>query len=105
MPEQSRPKNGGCCALSAGGAGSTSNTMWPGLRPTSVPSGILIHPAIWTQYTNVTDRQDRQDNGPIAFGEPLLVMVPKNYYYLFNRYPLSGRTQQIIGTENSQSGK
>jgi len=32
-----------------GGTGSTSNTMssWP--RPTSVPSGILIHPAVWPQ--------------------------------------------------------
>jgi len=25
-------------------------------RPTSVPSGILIHPAVWPQYTNVTER-------------------------------------------------
>ena len=33
--------------------------MWPGLRPTSLPSGILIHPTVWPQYTNVTDRQDR----------------------------------------------
>ena len=24
--------------------------MSPGLRPTSVPSGMLIHPAIWPQY-------------------------------------------------------
>jgi len=30
------------------------------LGPTSVPSGILFHPAVWPQYTNVTDRQDRQ---------------------------------------------
>jgi len=30
----------------------------------------LIHPTVWPQYTNVTDRQDRQDNGPIAYGEP-----------------------------------
>jgi len=30
-----------------GVAGSPSNTMWPGLRPTSIPSGILIHPAVW----------------------------------------------------------
>jgi len=36
-------------------------------------SGILIHPTVWPQYTNVTDRQtvrqtgqDRTDNGPIA---------------------------------------
>jgi len=28
-----------------GGAGSPSNRMWPGPRPTSVLSGILIHPA------------------------------------------------------------
>jgi len=35
--------------------------MPPGPRPTSVQSGILIHPTIWPQYTNVTDRQtDRQ---------------------------------------------
>jgi len=38
----------------------------------SSPSGILIHPAVWPQYTNVTDRQtdrtwqDRHDNGPMA---------------------------------------
>jgi len=25
--------------------------MWPGPRPTFVPSGILIHPAIWPQLT------------------------------------------------------
>jgi len=30
-----------------GGTGSPSNTMSLGLRPTSLPSGILIHPAIW----------------------------------------------------------
>jgi len=41
------------------GAVSLSNTMSPGLRPTSVPSFILIHPTLWPQYTNVTDRQDR----------------------------------------------
>ena len=26
-----------------------SNMVWPGPMPTSVPSGILIHPAIWPQ--------------------------------------------------------
>ena len=34
-----------------GGVGSPFNTMWPGLRLTSIPSGILIHPDIWLQYT------------------------------------------------------
>ena len=28
----------------------SSNTMWPGQRPTSVPSGILVHAAVWPQY-------------------------------------------------------
>jgi len=32
------------------GAGSPYNTKWPGLRPTSVPSAILIHAAIWPQH-------------------------------------------------------
>jgi len=26
-------------------------TMWPELRPTFVPSGIFIHPAVWPQET------------------------------------------------------
>jgi len=45
-----------------GGAGSPSNTVWPGPRPTCMPSFILMHPTVWPQYTNVTDRtgQDRQ---------------------------------------------
>jgi len=34
-----------------GGAGSTSNTVWPGRRPTSVPCGILINQAVWPQQT------------------------------------------------------
>jgi len=33
-----------------GEAGSPSNTKAPG-KPTSIPSGILIHPAIWPQRT------------------------------------------------------
>ena len=46
------PKRGGCCTLSRGGeAGSLSNTTWPGPRPTSVPSGVLLHPAVWPQQT------------------------------------------------------
>jgi len=31
------------------GAGSPSSTMWPGPRLTSVPSVVLIHPAVWPQ--------------------------------------------------------
>jgi len=29
--------------------GSPSNTMWPGPRPTFLPSGIFIHPTVWPQ--------------------------------------------------------
>jgi len=39
------------CALFSGGAGSPSNTKSRGPRPTSIPSGILVNPAIWPQRT------------------------------------------------------
>jgi len=44
-------KIGGCAPLGGGGARSPSNTMSPGLRHTSVPSGILMHQALWPQLT------------------------------------------------------
>jgi len=31
-----------------------------------VLSFILIHTTVWSEYTNVTDRSDRCDNGPIG---------------------------------------
>jgi len=52
--------------LSVGGAGSPSNTTWPEPRTTSVLSGTLIHPTVWPQYINATERQTGQDIGPIA---------------------------------------
>jgi len=39
-----------------GRAGFPSSIMWRGPRPTTVASFILIHPAVWPQYTNVTYR-------------------------------------------------
>jgi len=53
-------KFGGLCPFGGGWAGSPSNTMWPGPRPTFLLSFILIHPTVWPQYTNVTDRQTGQ---------------------------------------------
>ena len=44
-------ENWGAVPLGGGGAGSPSNTVWPGLRPTSIPSCILIHPTVWPQQT------------------------------------------------------
>ena len=45
------PKIAGLCPFGGEGAGSPSNTMSPGPRPTSLPSGISIHPAVWPQQT------------------------------------------------------
>ena len=50
----------GAVPLWGRGAGSPSNTLSPGPKPTSIPSGILIYPTVWPQYTNVKDRTDRQ---------------------------------------------
>ena len=59
-------KWGAVVPLSVRGAESPSNTMSPGTRPTSVPSGILIHQTVWPQYTNVTGTQTGQTyNGPV----------------------------------------
>jgi len=43
------PKVGGSGPFLRGRAGSLSNTLSLGPRPTYVPCGILIHPAIWPQ--------------------------------------------------------
>ena len=46
------PKIGGFAPASLFGVGgSPSNTKSPGPRPTSTPSGILVHPAVWVQRT------------------------------------------------------
>jgi len=37
--------------LSVGVAGFPSNTMSPGVRPTSILSGIFIYPAVWSHQT------------------------------------------------------
>jgi len=38
-------------------AGSPSKTMWPGPKPTCMPSFILIHSTVWSQYIDLTDRR------------------------------------------------
>jgi len=59
-------KSGADVPLSVGAPGSPFNTMWPGPRPTYMPSFILMHPTVWPQYTNVSDREDRTDNDLIG---------------------------------------
>ena len=46
---QNGPKIAGCAPFWGGRAVSPSNTKSPKPGPTSVPSGILIHPTIWPQ--------------------------------------------------------
>jgi len=58
------------------GTGSPSNTIWPGPRPTRTPSFILIRQTVWPQYTNVTDRTDRQLSDSI--GRIILQTVAQN---------------------------
>ena len=41
----------GGCALFSGRSGAPSNTKSPGPRHTAIPSGILVHPAVWPQRT------------------------------------------------------
>jgi len=63
-------KLGGCAPLGRG-AGSSHNTMWPGPRPTCMPSFILIRPTVWPQCTNVTDR-DRTGQRSDSIGQTVL---------------------------------
>jgi len=48
-----------------GEAGSPSNTMSPGPRSTSLPSGILIHPVIWPRQTRA---ENEWGYAPLARG-------------------------------------
>jgi len=40
------------------------------------------HPAVWPQYTNVTDRQDRQDRTTVRYHRA--TVSPKNGIKFFN---------------------
>ena len=71
-PQQTWAENWRLCPFLGGGAGSPSNTMWLGPRPTYTPSFILIHPTVWPQYTNITDRQQID-----SIGRAVLQMVAR----------------------------
>jgi len=57
-----------CPLLGEGRVGSTANTKSPGLRPSSIPSGILIHAAIWPQQI--------WDENWVGVGSPSNIMWP-----------------------------
>ena len=46
---------GALSPFGGGGAGSPSNTMWPGPRPTCTPSFVLIRRTVWTNRAVVTN--------------------------------------------------
>jgi len=48
--QQTWAENLGAPPFLGKGAVSPSNTKSPGLRPSSIPSGILVHRAIWPQW-------------------------------------------------------
>ena len=76
-----------CSAPFRGGSWVPSN-MSPGPRLTSVPSGILSHPTVWPQYTNVTDRQTGQRSRSIR--RTVTCKAPFTRYNLLLN-PLSNR--------------
>jgi len=60
--------------------------MWPGPKPTYMPSFILIRPTVWPQYANVTDRTNRTGQTTVRWhranrftnGRPKSQTAPKN---------------------------
>ena len=59
-----RKFGGGLRPLVGRVTGSPSNTKSPVLRPTSIPSGILMHPAVWPQQKWA----ENWGGGPPPFG-------------------------------------
>ena len=59
-PQHTRAKIGGCAPFGGGEMGPhlTQSGQGQGLPPCQVSS--FIRPTVWPQYTNVTDRADRQ---------------------------------------------
>jgi len=65
----------GSAPFGVGGTGSPSNSMARAEAYLYAKFHLLIHPTVWPQYTNVTDRTH---NGLIAMGEPFYKRSPKN---------------------------
>jgi len=64
--DMDRKLGGAAVPFSVRGAGSPSNTMSSGLRPTLARSGILIDPCNLLATICQRYKQDRQDSVPIA---------------------------------------
>jgi len=82
------------------GLSSPSDTMWPGPRSTSVPSGILIHPTVWPQYTNVTTRGEV---GPHSSPPRKGAQQPPTFA-VYRRRPYKLRPMSIVAKRQDRSG-
>jgi len=70
-----------------------------------MPSFILIHPTVWPQYTNVTDRQDRTDRQRSdRIGRTVLQTVAKKIKDLTDRHPFNGLFSRTTSVSRCQKG-
>ena len=76
--------------------------MWPWAEVyTSLPSGILIHPTVWPQYTNVTeDRTDRQRSDSIRLKQPLQLHASSAHWLTtgLRRDMATATGRSVVGT-------
>ena len=108
---------GGCAPL---GAGFLSSTMWLRPRPTSIPSGILIHPAVWLQPTWAEDRggavhlfgvDESPSNtmwpGPRPTSMPSVILIHPSIHPFIQPFGHNARTSQTDRTDRQtdQSGE
>jgi len=84
------PKTGDCAPLGEGNP--EANTIWPGMRPSSLPSGILTYPAVWPQQTwaKIGD----------SIGRTILQMLDQKWYCPQNAFStlilLVGRQEEHL---------
>jgi len=83
--DMDRKVGGGCCAPFRGGAGFPSNTVSPGTRPTCVYTKWYPDPSSRLAAIHQRYGQDRQDNGAVASGEPLLVTFAQKLLWPYGR--------------------
>jgi len=101
-------KLGGYVSLGRG-AGSLSNSMCPGPRPTLMPSFILIRPTVWLQCTNVTrhrqdiGRQDRQRSDSIGLTVLQTVAQKNDKHTTCSWLSPSGWTDRMMRSKKSLS--
>jgi len=82
--------------------------MWYESRPISILSGILIHPTVWPQYANVTDRKtgqiDRQrGQRSDSIGRTVLQTVAqKPGVQIGAMASIDDRTMQAAGVESGE---